>query len=469
MHSGEQLEHTVLDTWVGTSSVHSNVVGQVSLLVRVFSQHVVQSSSLGVLSIGGLPVEWTSGTGPDLLVLLLRELTELHWVEGGHVVRSGTQVTVHSHSTVSDVRSVHLRSNRTVDWDLGVVGTQSVSVGVWVREQSRLQHRVGRGLLVWHSVGRRESSLLNLSEVVLRVLVQSQLTKSSHWVVLVWPDLGQVEDREWSLLGLLRGHGLDVTGPRWEVALGNVLEQVLLGVVWVGTSQFGSLFVGQALVALVRDHVHLDVMPVAVLCRPLVSVAGVTVHLSVRGRGTTVGEQDDNLVDRLWVVTQVVPEHVGVLQVGLWVSLLGVDKVREFGWVSDEENRGVVVHPVQVTFLGVELGGEASWVSGGVGRTRLTTDGGESSEGSGLLTNVLEHLGGTDVGDVVSHLKDTVGTRALGVDNSLWNSLSVKVSKRVNEVEVLQEQRTVLADSLGSKRLRDRTTLGVGVSWRSHD
>uniref|UniRef100_A0A0L0NTX7 Peroxisomal catalase n=1 Tax=Candidozyma auris TaxID=498019 RepID=A0A0L0NTX7_CANAR len=210
-------------------------------------------------------------------------------------------------------------------------------------------------------------------------------------------------------------------------------------------------------------------MPVAVLCRPLVSVAGVTVHLSVRGRGTTVGEQDDNLVDRLWVVTQVVPEHVGVLQVGLWVSLLGVDKVREFGWVSDEENRGVVVHPVQVTFLGVELGGEASWVSGGVGRTRLTTDGGESSEGSGLLTNVLEHLGGTDVGDVVSHLKDTVGTRALGVDNSLWNSLSVKVSKRVNEVEVLQEQRTVLADSLGSKRLRDRTTLGVGVSWRSHD
>lgn len=36
------------------------------------------------------------------------------------------------------------------------------------------------------------------------------------------------------------------------------------------------------------------------------------------------------------------PEHVGILQVGLRITLLGVDEVREFGGISDEEDGGVV-------------------------------------------------------------------------------------------------------------------------------
>lgn len=467
MHLGEVLKDTVLNWSVSSRNVDSDVVGQVLLLVRVLGKGVVQSSSLGVLTVSSLPVEWACGTGPHLLVLLLAELTELNWLRGGKVVRLGAQVTVHVHGTVSHVRVVDSTSDWAVNWDLSVVNTQSVSVGVWVREQSRLQDWVSRWLLVWNRVGWGESSLLNLSKVVLWVLVQGQLTESSQWVVLVWPDLGQVKDGEWSLLGLLGSHRLEVDSPGWEVTLGNVNEQVLLGVVWVGTGKLASLLVGQTLAALVRDQVDLDVSPVTVLGRPLVGVTGVTVHLSVRGWGTTVREQNDNLVDGLWVAGQVVPEHVGVLQVGLWVSLLGVDKVGELRWVSDEENWGVVVNPVQVTLLSVELGGETSWVSGSVRRTGLTTDGGESGEGSGLLTNSVKQLGGTDVRDVVSHLKDTVGTGTLGVDNSLWNSLSVKVGKRVDKVEVLQKQRTVLADPLGGERLRDWATVGVGKS-RGH-
>lgn len=467
MNLREHLEHTVLDKGVGGSNVHRDVVGQVLLLVRVLSQHIVQVSGLLVLAISGLPVEWAGRASPDLLVLLLAVLTDLNWVVVGKVVWSSTQIAVDVHATVSHVRVVHGTGDWAVDGDLSVVDTQSVSVSVWVREQSRLQHWVSRRLLVWHSVRWGESSLLNLGEVVLRVLVQGQLTESSHWVVLVGPDLGQVKHREWSLLGLLGGHGLDVTSPGWEVTLGNVDKQVLLSVVRVGTGKVTSLLVGQALVALVRDHVDLDVSPVTVLVRPLVSVARVTVHLSVAGWGTTVGEQDDHLVDGLRVGGQVVPEHVGVLQVGLWVSLLGVDEVGELRGVSDEENRGVVVNPVQVTLLSVELGGETSWVSGSVRGTGLTTDSGESGEGLGLLANGVEHLGRADVGDVIGHLKGTVGTRTLGVDNSLRNSLSVKVSKGVNKVEVLQEQGAVLADSLSSKGLRDWAAVGVGES-RSH-
>lgn len=48
-------------------------------------------------------------------------------------------------------------------------------------------------------------------------------------------------------------------------------------------------------------------------------------------RSTTVGEENHDLVSRLWVLREVVPEHISILQMRLWVTLLGVDEVRELG------------------------------------------------------------------------------------------------------------------------------------------
>ena len=56
----------------------------------------------------------------------------------------------------------------------------------------------------------------------------------------------------------------------------------------------------------------------------------------------TIREEDHDLVDRLRVLGEVVPEHVGVLQVGLGITLLGVDKVGELSGVTDKEHGGVV-------------------------------------------------------------------------------------------------------------------------------
>jgi len=39
-----------------------------------------------------------------------------------------------------------------------------------------------------------------------------------------------------------------------------------------------------------------------------------------------------------------VPEHVSALEIALRVSLLGVDEIREFNRVSDEEYGGVVTN-----------------------------------------------------------------------------------------------------------------------------
>lgn len=50
-----------------------------------------------------------------------------------------------------------------------------------------------------------------------------------------------------------------------------------------------------------------------------------------------------------------VPEHIGILKIVTWVSFLGVNKVREFKWVVDEENGGIVPGHVIVALFRVEL------------------------------------------------------------------------------------------------------------------
>lgn len=51
--------------------------------------------------------------------------------------------------------------------------------------------------------------------------------------------------------------------------------------------------------------------------------------MSVSIGGSTVTEEDANLVDGFGSLTQEVPKHVHVFTVGLRISLLSVDKVGE--------------------------------------------------------------------------------------------------------------------------------------------
>ena len=67
---------------------------------------------------------------------------------------------------------------------------------------------VGRGVSARRRVAIHGTRLLDLGEVVLRVLVKDHLSDGAQRELLVWPDLGQIEDVVAELLGLLSGHGL---------------------------------------------------------------------------------------------------------------------------------------------------------------------------------------------------------------------------------------------------------------------
>jgi len=353
-----------------------------------------------------------------------------------------------------------------VDRQLLVVGADSVPVRVRVREESALQDRVGRGLDTGDEVRRVEGGLLDFGKVVLRVPVEDDLAKLAERVVLVRPDLGEIEDVDVALLGLLRRHGLNVGLPSREVSLVDGLKQVLGGVVWGGTGELGCLLLGEELDTLLGEEVDLGVDPLALLVGELEGVSRVALHLAVAVGDTTVTEEPHDLVDRLGVVAEVVPEHgrvLGARKVGLRVALLGVDEVRELCRVAEEEDGRVVEDPVHVALARLQLDGEASWVTGGVGGAGLATDGRESDGDRAFEALVGEAVCEADVLERLCALENTVGSGSLGVDDTLRDALSIKVREEIDKVEVLEEERSILSDALCLVGVRHGDTVRRGV------
>lgn len=64
--------------------------------------------------------------------------------------------------------------------------------------------------------------------------------------------LCEVEWVELELLRLLKGHDLDVESPGRAVAIGNGIEQVSNGIIWVGGCQTICLLHSQVLYSLIR-------------------------------------------------------------------------------------------------------------------------------------------------------------------------------------------------------------------------
>ena len=130
--------------------------------------------------------------------------------------------------------------------------------------------------------------------------------------------------------------------------------------------------------------------------------------------------------------------------------------------ISQEEDRSVVGDNIPVAFVSAELDGETTRVSGTVVRTRLATNSRESNSDGALLAS-LEDIGHTEVVKRVGGLVETVGTTTLGVDDTLGDTLSVEVREEIYQVEVLEEERAVLADTLNLVGVRHGHTIASCV------
>lgn len=448
----------------------AHVAGDVAdhALAGALVEDALPQGARGVEVLGadfGQEADGVADEGAVHLVKVDAAVAEADGLDGAEVGGAAALV-VEGHVAVALEVAAAVRGAAGVGGELLVVGADAVAVGVGVGEEAGLEDGVGRRLDARRHVGGVESNLLDLGEVVLDVLVEEKLADLAERELLLRPDVGQVEDVDLlllpELLSLLRGHGLEADVPARVVASLNGIEQVLLGVI---RAVVGGVLLCDERVALLALHVHLCVDPVAVLVDELESVAGVTVHLAPAVGDTAVTHKDHDLVDGLGVLRQVIPEVgrvVAVRQVGLRVALLSVDEVRELGRVAQEENRSVVGNHVPVALLSPELDTETTRVTSKIGATALTTNGRET-DGDGALLALLEDVGKAQVVQRLGSPVETVGTTALSVNDTLGNALAVEVREQINQVEILKEQGTVLAHTLGLVWVRHGNAIAGGV------
>lgn len=110
-----------------------------------------------------------------------------------------------------------------------------------------------------------------------------------------------------------------------------------------------------------------------------------------------------------------------------------MDEVGELGRVPQEEDGSVVSNKVPVALLSLELDSKATGVTGVVARARLASDGRETNS-DGALGTLLEEAGNAEVVERVGADPLAVGSRALGVDDTLGDTLAIEVGEEAGRL-----------------------------------
>ena len=286
----------------------------------------------------------------------------------------------------------HAGSVWAVDWDLLVVWSKSMSVSIWVIDESSLEHLAVGCLDTWDEVGWGEGGLLSLSVEVLWVAVQGDLSNLLEWVVAVWPDLSDIVDIKSVGISILFWHDLSIPSPGWEISLLNCSKEISGREVLVLLSHLSRLLSSEAFDTLVSLIVVLDEEGLSLSVHPLESMGSISIHVAVSVWSSTVRHENGDLMESLWGERPEVPGHVGVLNSSLWVSLLAMDEVWELHWIFDEEDWCVVSDHVVVALLGVVLDGESTWVSIAIVGSTFSSNSGESEEDWSSLANLAQEV-----------------------------------------------------------------------------
>ncbi|MNQ94856.1 hypothetical protein D3C85_1103940 [compost metagenome] len=296
----------------------------------------------------------------------------------------------------------------------------------------------------------------------MRVTIELQNTNLDQRKLFLRPGLGDVE-RILVMSGSLGfSHDLNAHSPFRKITAFNGIEQIALGVIRVSAGQARSIRWSQVLDPLLGFVMPFHPMTLATGANQAIGVATEAVHVAVTIRDASVRKQDCDLVQRLRRVRPEVPHRLRTFEVALRQTLLGVDKVREFERITDEEHRRVVADDVPVAFFGVELQRKTTWITLGISRTALATDRGEPEKCWCLLADGVEQLRAGVLSDITSYGERAVSTRTLGVHTTLRDVFTVEVGKLLDQVKVVEQQRATRAGGTGILVIGDRSATGGG-------
>jgi len=208
----EEGEHVLLDVSSGHGTEWSGKIGDEMISVSVGENFFPKGSWL--LEVGVGMGKWVATNCSTYLELMPSFAGIFNWTIKSiwFVVWSTAIVTVGNSCTISNIRC-NSSSVWAIDWNLLVVLTESMSMSIWVGEESSLEHLVHGWFNTWDQMTWRECRLLCFSMVVFWVSVQSHFTNSVEWIVTMWPNLGDIENIESIVCSIFLGHKLNLPSP----------------------------------------------------------------------------------------------------------------------------------------------------------------------------------------------------------------------------------------------------------------
>src|ERR1039457_1169444 len=120
----------------------------------------------------------------------------------------------------------------------------------------------------------------------------------------------------------------------------------------------------------------------------------------------------------------------------------GMDEVRKFNGILDEENRDVVADQIPIALLRVKLDGKSTHVARSIYRARAACDGRYTGKQGCLLTHLGKHFGGGVFFQRGGQLKETMHARPSRVNDTLRDTFVIEMRDFFAQDEILQECRT---------------------------
>ncbi len=191
----------------------------------------------------------------------------------------------------------------------------------------------------------------------------------------MWPHLGKIERVIRSLVGIQFRHDLYLNLPLRELTLINGCEQIFLRGFTCTADHALSFVIGPVLVTLQGLEVEFDPITLTSIVPERVGMRAITIDVTHISRQSAIRHQNRYLMQAFRRKRPEIPHGGCRTQIGLWMTLLGVDEIGELQRITHKENRRVVTNQIPVAFFGVELQCKAAHIALGIGCTLLTGNG----------------------------------------------------------------------------------------------
>jgi len=192
------------------------------------------------------------------------------------------------------------------------ITSKSVSVSIWVRKKSTLEHFIVWGFNTWNSICRSKSSLFNFGKVVVWISVECNFANRNKRIIFLWPYFGNIKYVKSVVFSILFWHKLNVPCPWRETSFCNIVKKISSRIVRICFAKLSSFRTKVVFNTLICFEVILYIMNISFIINPFISVGTISIHVSKSIRSSTIRKQDCDLMKCLRTVAPEVPCHIWI-------------------------------------------------------------------------------------------------------------------------------------------------------------